>query len=64
MQDYQQRVLVEKKELDDKLRNLRNFQETEQFNKLPQVDIILLTHQERAMSNYSDILGERIALFS
>jgi hypothetical protein len=62
--DWQDRVIVEKDELDQKLAKLRTF-----LNTAGPVDLVSetewerLKRQERAMSDYSQVLGERIAAF-
>lgn len=63
LQPHQQRVVVEKLELDDKLIKLRAFLKTELFAGLSLTDRHLLEAQESIMGNYSHILGQRIAAF-
>lgn len=60
---YQQRVVVEKRELDDRLENLKAFSITETFAKLAEVDRDLLFAQLVHMSALSDVLGKRIDRF-
>jgi len=67
MQPHQQRVVDEKAELDEKLTKLRAFMPDDESNKifmgLPQDEKVRLIRQEAVMSEYSEILGERIAAF-
>lgn len=60
---HQQRVVDEKKELDTKLAALKGFFNTAIFTGLDQVNQDLLSSQEVAMEEYSQILAERIQLF-
>ena len=64
MSAYQQRVVNEKQELDEKLNKLRSFIKTDVCMALPFEDRSLLAQQERVMTEYSRILAERIARFS
>lgn len=65
MQDFQQRVVDEKAELDDKRDKLDVFIRTNPvFGKLPGAEAKRLVRQYRAMTAYSEILGERIAAFA
>lgn len=63
MQKHQQRVIDEKAELDEKIEKLRKFTLTDIFKDLGSHDKILLSDQLYSMSQYSDILEERISLF-
>lgn len=61
MQPHQDRVVTEKKELDEKLDKLKAFIETNPiFKTLPQTEQLLLNRQYDAMAEYSHILGQRI----
>jgi hypothetical protein len=60
---HQQRVIDEKTELDMKLIALTSFFSTDIFKGLNQKNQDLLTSQEVAMDEYSQILAERISLF-
>ena len=60
---HMERVVNEKQELDEKLNKLRAFFETEFCMGLPFEDRALLKRQEVAMTEYSDVLAERIAQF-
>jgi hypothetical protein len=64
-EDYQQRVIDEKKELDDKLKKLkrmRSFLKSATF-LLTEAQLELLKRQEKVMTEYSEILAKRIELF-
>ncbi len=63
MQPHQQRVVTEKKELDEKLEKLKSFFGTEIFLGLGDAEIDRMKRQADYMSAYSDVLGERIAAF-
>lgn len=64
MEPYQQRVVDEKKALDEKIANLSEFiQSSGVFSSLPTVEMQLLLKQEQQMREYSATLQERIALF-
>ena len=60
---YQQRVIDEKTELDIKLEKLNSFFHTKLFKESYQIDKFLLKAQSRVMTEYSDILQERIDNF-
>ena len=60
---YAQRVLNEKKELDEKLGKLSDFLDSPKSVELEAEVIGLLRDQERAMTDYSNILGLRIHKF-
>lgn len=64
MQEWQQRVVDEKRELDDKLRKLIIFTGCDIFQKLDADQQDLLKQQAFFMEGYSTILGERIASFT
>lgn len=68
LQPHQQRVVDEKRELDGKLVALNRFIGTPQerntlFCSLPAAECERLHAQRRAMVEYSNILGDRIAAF-
>ncbi len=64
MQPHQQRVVDEKKELDDKLDKLKTFIETNPvFKGLPDDERGRLNKQFDLMDGYSSILSQRIAAF-
>lgn len=65
MLPYQERVIGEKKQLDDKLFRLGQFiLDSGCYNLLPIEEVQRLNRQMKAMEDYSDVLGERIAAFS
>ena len=63
MEPYQQRVVDEKKELDERLEKLWRFMDTPRFVELMVDECIMMRIQARVMKHYSDILGERIEAF-
>ena len=64
MQPHQQRVVNEKKELDEKLDSLKAFIETSPiFKSLPADERGRLGKQFDVMAAYSRILSQRIAAF-
>lgn len=64
MQPHQQRVVDEKKDLDEKLDKLKAFIEANPiFKTLPEDERGRLGHQFDAMAQYSSILSQRIAAF-
>lgn len=61
---HQQRVVDEKKDLDQRLDKLSQFIDSNQiFPTLDEYEQDRLQRQVRAMSDYSEILKERIAAF-
>ncbi len=63
LQDWQTRIIDEKRELDERMTKLDAFIQSEPFQSLPQRDQYLLQEQYEAMDRYSDILKQRIARF-
>ena len=63
MKDYQQRVVTEKRELDERREKLDVFIRTELFQTLPVAEQHLMIRQLSIMCQYSKVLGDRIALF-
>jgi|HubBroStandDraft_5_1064220.scaffolds.fasta_scaffold55141_2 hypothetical protein len=63
MQPYQQRVIDEKAELDEKLTKLTTFLAGSLVATLPAGEQDRLDRQANIMQQYSMILGERIAAF-
>lgn len=63
MQAHEQRVIEEKKELDQKLEKLNAFTGTPTFSALGEEDTMLLLKQLRVMEQYSSILQQRIDRF-
>lgn len=65
LQPHQQRVVDEKTELDDKRTKLKAFIEGNAiFAGLPEEEKERLVRQHSCMTEYSEILGERIAAFT
>jgi hypothetical protein len=64
MDPYQERVVKEKEELDDKLSRLRPFVKDNVFKTLPETEQERVIRQLGLMEAYSKVLGERIASFS
>ncbi len=63
MQDFQQRVVDEKNELDAKREKLGAFKNTNFFARLPWQEQERLNTQGHVMTMYSAVLGARIAAF-
>lgn len=63
MQPYQQRVVDENEQLQDKLSKLYAFFQTEQFRVLSPLQQHLLRMQARFMDGYAAVLEDRIDLF-
>lgn len=63
MAPYQERVVQEKKELDEKLVKLNAFLLSDQFTLLPTDEQGRLNIQRFCMDGYSRMLGERILAF-
>lgn len=63
MEEFQERVVTEKRELDEKLARLRAFIGSERLAGVAEAERSRLNRQFIAMTKYSDILGERIAAF-
>ena len=63
MAPHQERVVQEKKELDEKLAKLDAFGRTDFYKTLPSDEQGRLNRQHSVMEEYSRILGERIAAF-
>ena len=63
MQPHQERVVMEKAELDGKVIRLHEFLKGPVFAALPTDEQERLTEQFVVMQRYSSILGERIAAF-
>ena len=60
---HQQRVVDERRELDERRDKLSAFYSTPIFHGLPESEQSRLLRQGVAMRSYSEILGERIAAF-
>lgn len=63
MKDHQQRVRIERDQLNEKLEKLETFITTDNFKSLIQEERHLLERQQSAMQVYLDILDARIARF-
>jgi len=63
MQDYQQRVVDEQNELDEKARKLDAFLMSDKSSGLHPDERTRMVRQLQVMQEYSGILGERIAAF-
>lgn len=63
MEAYQERVVNEKTELDNKIFRLKTFIDSDQMKSLTDRDWDLFILQLEAMQEYSRILGERILGF-
>lgn len=61
---YQQRVIAEKRDLDDRFERLSDFIDSGHFKSLPESEQLRLNIQIRLMRDYSWILGQRIAAFN
>lgn len=61
---HQERVVLEKAELDDKILKLNGFYESVIFAELPKEEQSRLWRQGDAMVGYSAVLCERIAAFT
>ena len=60
---YQQRVVQERTELDERRHLLSKFILSDTFIKLPDIQRALLIEQQAAMTMYSTILSNRIQFF-
>jgi hypothetical protein len=64
LEPYQQRVVDEKTQLDEKLNKLVEFIGGLQFARLDDIDRNLLLQQRLIMTNYSAVLNKRINRFT
>ena len=60
---YQKRVVKDKRKLDEKIKNMRIFLETDAFYELHETEKNCLKRQAYMMEGYSHVLGERIGAF-
>jgi hypothetical protein len=60
---YQDRVVEEKRELDEKLAKLIAFIAVERFGVLSMREQVRMYHQRDIMEDYSKVLGDRIDAF-
>lgn len=63
LEDYKLRVIEERIELEIKLRALKSFMNSEQFNNIDPESKKLMQLQRVAMQDYSSTLYERIRQF-
>ena len=63
MLPYQERVVAEKQELDERIAKLDAFGRTDVWKELPVAEQGRMNRQFAAMEDYSKALGERIAAF-
>ena len=63
MEGYQERVVQEKRELDEKVVKLFAFTCTEKWKALSVAEQVRMAAQSRIMGEYSEVLGERILAF-
>lgn len=64
MEPHQQRVVDEKAELDGRLEKLLAFGKTDIFKGLPTDEQRRMQRQVICMTDYSEVLGERIHAFA
>jgi hypothetical protein len=64
MDQWKQRVIDEKAELDERRRKLGEFKDTEAFCRLPWEEQERMNTQGHLMTAYSAVLGARIAEFT
>ena len=62
MEDYKSRLAQERKELDEKIEKLESFINSQEFYKVSPEEKDLLIEQHDTMTDYSVILGKRIAI--
>ena len=63
MKPFQERVVQEKADLDERLAKLNAFGQSDAFSTLPPEEQERLKKQSRLMDQYSVVLSERIAAF-
>lgn len=63
MHDYQQRIIDEKKELDEKLELINFFFDSQTYFALSESEQVRIRKQGDAMELYSQVLTERINAF-
>jgi hypothetical protein len=64
MQPFQERVVAELKDLDDKISKLQVFIHGGMFNALPSQEQERMTQQLSYMQGYSSVLKQRIEAFT
>lgn len=62
MEDHMKRVVVEYREINEKLAKLTAFNKSPRYSELDHDRRLLLLEQEGVMLRYSDILRKRLAL--
>jgi hypothetical protein len=63
METYQERVVAEKNELDVKIKSLRAFINSDEYNEIKENDQVLLCEQYEHMAKYTSVLSDRIKRF-
>ena len=63
MQAFQERVVVEKNELDEKINKLSSFIESDRWSSVAEDEKERMRKQLVAMGEYSNVLSQRIANF-
>lgn len=63
MKPHQERVVVEKRELDEKYHSLAAFIKSDLFKELPQDEQLRLLWQKKLMCEYPGVLAMRISYF-
>ena len=63
MEAYQERVIAEMKDLDDKIGKLSAFMKLDTFQGLEEEDRNLLTEQYEHMNQYYSVLRKRVERF-
>lgn len=63
LQPHQQRVVDERRELNDRLTKLEAFMHGRVYQRLDSAEMARLMRQRDAMAAYSTVLAERIAAF-
>ena len=61
--EYQQRIVTEKRQLDERLKKLNIILTSEMIQSFPEDEQKRMKRQSEVMAEYSKILGERIAAF-
>ena len=63
MKDFQERVVLEKKELDEKIEKLDQFVMSDKYRGVSSLEKNMLGRQWNLMTLYSELLGKRIRNF-
>lgn len=63
LQPHQQRVVDEKKDLDEKIAKLDAFGQSDHFESLPHIERAALMWQRSVMDEYSRVLRLRISMW-